>query len=384
MLYRNITLEAEQTAREFKIVCVTGPRQSGKTTLCKMVFNQKPYVNLENPDIALEAMEQPRTFLKKYPKGAILDEVQRVPHLFNYLQEIVDNRNKNDQFILSGSNNFLMQENISQSLAGRVGYIELLPFSLNELKKNRKNISDLQKMIFNGFYPSVITGKSSAERWIDNYIRTYIERDVRQLKNIDNLLVFEKFLRIIAGRVGQMINLSAISVETGVDAKTIESWLGVLESSYIIFRLPPYHPNFNKRVIKTTKLYFYDTGVLCYLLGIKSKTALKRNDKYGFIFENFVIAEIKKNRYNREQTGKMYFLRDSVGNEVDLVLEKDGNLIPVEIKSTEKINSDHVKNIKWFNRTFRQTGGIIIYCGKEKREWDQEIVQLNWKAILDL
>jgi predicted AAA+ superfamily ATPase len=322
--------------------------------------------------------------LKKYPKGAILDEVQRVPHLFNYLQEIVDNRNKNDQFVLSGSNNFLMQENISQSLAGRVGYIELLPFSLNELKKNRKNISDLQKMLLTGFYPSVIAGKSSADRWIDNYIRTYIERDVRQLKNIDNLLIFEKFLKIIAGRVGQMINLSAISNETGVDAKTIESWLGVLESSYIIFRLPPYHPNFNKRVIKTTKLYFYDTGVLCYLLGIKSKTALKRNDKYGFIFENFVIAEIKKNRYNREQTGKMYFLRDSVGNEVDLVLEKDGNLIPVEIKSTEKINSDHVKNIKWFNRTFRQTGGIIIYCGKEKREWDQEIVQLNWKAILDL
>lgn len=383
-LQRNLKAEALQTAKEFKIVCVTGPRQSGKTTLCKSCFKSKPYVNLENPDTAFEASRFPREFLAKYPDGAIFDEVQKVPHLFNYLQEVVDDRKKNFQFILSGSNNFLMQENISQSLAGRVGYIELTPFSLNELNTNRIKPHSLVSLIYSGFYPDVVTKKSSIGRWAENYIRTYVERDVRQIKNIDNLIVFEKFLKACASRVGQLVNFSNIANDLKVDSKTIDSWMTLLESSYILFKLPPYSPNFNKRLVKTSKLYFYDTGLLCQLLEIKSESGLKKSKFYGNIFENFVVAEVKKNRMNRDQSGKIYYLRDSMGNEVDLMVEKNDELIPIEIKAAEKIKSDQIKGLKWFNRVFRQSGGILIYTGKEERDLDDGMVQLNWSAIADL
>ncbi len=381
---RNISAEAAIVSSEFKITCVTGPRQSGKTTLCKTVFRNKPYVNLENPDIALEATEHPREFLKKYAKGAIFDEVQRVPHLFNYLQEVVDNRNRNNQFILSGSNNFLMQENISQSLAGRVGYVHLLPFSLNELVRRKQRIPELQEIILRGGYPAVVTGKSSVERWMENYVQTYIERDVRQIRNISSLLLFGKFLKICAGRVGQMINLATLSREVGIDAKTTESWIGILESSYVLFRLPPFHPNFNKRVVKSSKLYFYDTGVLCYLLGLNSRSVLTKSHFYGAIFENFIIAEAKKNRFNKDQSGELFFVRDAIGNEVDLVIQRGQELLPVEIKGSGRLKSDDTAGLKWFNRVFRQQGGVIIYTGNQDKDLGNQMSQLNWKSVVDL
>jgi len=380
-LRRSLWKETSQTAKEFKVVCVMGPRQSGKTTLCKQVFKGMKYVNLEDPDIALKAKTEPRKFLTQFNQGAILDEVQRVPELFNYMQGIVDKRGKGKQYILSGSNNFLMQQNISQSLAGRVGYIELLPLSFRELKDNKKNVDDLNKLIFSGFYPAVVTGKTDPVRWTENYIRTYIERDVRLLRNVGNLLVFNKFLKICAGRAAQIINLTSIANEVGVDVKTIDSWISVLERSYIVFRLAPYHTNFNKRVIKSPKLFFHDTGVLCHLLGIKSITALTKRKDYGAIFENFVISEIKKNRMNKVQFGDLYFFRDSTGNEVDLIIDQGDKLIPVEIKSSKKIHKDDQRGIKWFNKVFRQEGGIVIYAGKDNKSFDQQIEQLSWQEI---
>jgi predicted AAA+ superfamily ATPase len=383
-LRRSLWKETAQTAKEFKVVCVTGPRQSGKTTLCQQVFRGMKYVNLEDPDVALYAKTEPKKFLMQFNQGAILDEVQRVPELFNYMQGIVDKRGKSKQYVLSGSNNFLMQQNISQSLAGRVGYIELMPFSVGELKSNKKQSDDLNKLIFRGFYPAVVTGKTDSVRWVENYIRTYLERDVRLLRNVGNLLLFNKFLKICAGRAAQIINLTSIANEVGVDVKTIDSWISVLESSYIVFRLAPYHSNFTKRVIKSPKLYFHDTGVLCQLLGIKSVTALSRRKDYGAIFENFIISEIKKNRMNKEQYGDLYFFRDSSGNEVDLIIDKGDELIPLEIKSSKKIHKDDQRGIKWFNKVFRQEGGIVLYAGSENKSFDQQIEQLSWKHVLTI
>ncbi len=381
---RALTEETFETAKEFKIVCVIGPRQSGKTTLCKQLFTEKAYVNLEDPDVLLVAKTNPKVFLAKYQKGAIFDEVQRIPELFNYLQGIVDSSDEMGQFILSGSNNFLMQQNISQSLAGRVGYIELLPFSLSELEASNIQNESLNKQILEGFYPDIIRQKSSASRWITNYIRTYLERDVRLIRNIGDILVFSKFLKICASRTSQLLNMSSIAKELGVEHKTLDAWLSVLESSYILYRLPPYFNNFNKRLIKSSKIYFYDTGIVCHLLGIRSEEGLQKSNYYGAIFENFIVSEIIKNRKNKEQFGEVYFYRDSTGNEVDVLIENEGNLIPIEIKSAVKIQKEHHKNLKWFQKVFRQEGGILLYAGNENESFPNEIEQLSWTNVKDL
>ena len=381
---RALTKETFETAKEFKIVCVIGPRQSGKTTLCKQLFTEKTYVNLEDPDVLLFAKTNPKAFLAKYPKGAIFDEVQRIPELFNYLQGIVDSSDEMGQFILSGSNNFLMQQNISQSLAGRVGYIELLPFSLSELEASNIQNESLNKQILEGFYPDIIRQKSSASRWITNYIRTYLERDVRLIRNIGDILLFSKFLKICASRTSQLLNMSSIAKELGVEHKTLDAWLSVLESSYILYRLPPYFNNFNKRLIKSSKIYFYDTGIVCHLLGIRSVEGLQKSNYYGAIFENFIVSEIIKNRKNKEQFGEVYFYRDSTGNEVDVLIENEGNLIPIEIKSAVKIQKEHHKNLKWFQKVFRQEGGILLYAGNENESFPNEIEQLSWTNVKDL
>lgn len=384
MLKRALIHETRQTSKEFKIVCVTGPRQAGKTTLCKQVFPKIPYISLEDPDVAVLAEKDGRAFLNKFKKGAVLDEVQRAPVLFNYLQGIVDSKNVNSQFVLTGSNNFLMQHNISQSLAGRVGYIELLPFSLNELRQNKFPDIAVEEHMLNGFYPSVITKKSSAQRWLPNYIKTYVERDVRMIRNIANIALFSKFIKLCAGRATQLLNVNNMANETGVDHKTIQAWLGVLQSSYIVYLLQPYHQSFNKRVIKSPKLYFYDVGLLCNLLGIETVSALKKSNFYGALFENFIVTEIHKNRLNKEQSGSMYFFRDSAGNEVDVLIEKNGMLLPVEIKSAKRTDRSAIKNIKWFQKVFRQEGGILINGGNTAKNWDNGIEEQGWMNVRDL
>lgn len=384
MITRLLFEEAELTAREFKIVSVTGPRQSGKTTLCKHVFRNKPYVSFEDLDILEKAESFPRDFINHYKDGAVFDEIQRVPGLFNYLQTHVDTIGTNNQYVISGSNNFLLQQSISQSLAGRAAYIELLPFSLLELQEHWKKTKSPEFYMLNGFYPSIITNQSSAERWLPNYLKTYIERDVRMIRNIENLNLFSKFVKLVAARSGQILNVNNLANETGVDNKTINAWLSVLESSYIVFRLQPYYRSFNKRVIKSPKLFFYDVGLLCNILGLNSEQAIKNSNMYGAIFENLVVSEIKKNRLNRSQFGDMYYLRDSAGNEVDVVLEKDGDLVPIEIKSSAQTSRSDIKNLRWFQKFYRINNGLLINQNEESQELGDGIMNICWTEVANV
>ncbi len=360
MIKREAEKELLSLAAQFKAVAVTGPRQSGKTTLVRKVFNQKPYANLENPDIRSFAKEDPRGFLSNYPNGAVLDEIQRVPELFSYLQQILDDHQENGLFILTGSNNFLLQESISQSLAGRVGYLFLLPLSLSEIDFSEISSNTL---LFKGFYPALYNENSEPAKFYANYIRTYIERDVRLLKNISDLYAFERFLRLCAGRIGQMLNMSNLAVETGVDVKTIGSWIGVLETSFIIFRLQPYHKNFNKRIVKMPKLYFYDTGLALALLGLEDESQLMLHPFRGNLFENLVVVDFLKRRYNKGQSNNLFFWRDNTGNEIDLLIEKGIQRIPVEIKSGKTITNDFFKGIRFWNKLTQSEGGYLIYDG---------------------
>lgn len=361
MIQREAEIEVRTLACQFKAVAVVGPRQSGKTTLVRSIFNDKPYANLENPDLRLYAIEDPRGFLSNYPDGAVLDEVQRVPELFSYLQQILDEAATNGMFILTGSNNFLLQENISQSLAGRVGYLNLLPLTLNEINDRQSNSNQL---IFKGGYPALYNESIDPTKWYSNYIRTYIERDVRMIKNITDLVTFERFLRLCAGRIGQLLNMSSLAVETGVDVKTISAWISVLETSFVLFRLQPYHVNFNKRVVKMPKLYFYDTGLASALLGIENPVQIELHPFRGSLFENMIIVNVLKTRYNAGKANNIYFWRDSLGNEIDLLIQSGDRLIPVEIKSGQTVTNDYFKGILFWNKITKTEGGCVVYGGE--------------------
>ena len=376
MILRNAARELLNLAKQYKAVVVTGPRQSGKTTLVKALFSSKPYISLENPDIRTFALEDPRGFLAQYPDGAILDEVQRVPALFSYLQQILDDKDQAGLFILTGSNNFSLQENITQSLAGRIGQLTLLPFCLSELKALPQN--SINEYLFKGMYPPLYDKKFEIGKWYANYIQTYIERDIRQIKNITNLIAFERFVKLCAGRIGQLLNMNSLAVETGVDSKTITSWISVLESSFIIFRLKPHHKNFNKRIVKMPKLYFYDTGLACALLGFTDEAQLLHHPLRGSLFENFVITELLKQRLNTGQTNNLYFWRDNTGHEVDVLLDADGILYPVEIKSGETITPDYFKAIHYWNKISENTSGTIIYGGNQQQKRSNNIQVLPW------
>jgi predicted AAA+ superfamily ATPase len=383
MIKRKAETVLRELASQFKAVALTGPRQSGKTTLAKMVFPKKPYVSLENPDERNLALNDPRQFLSRFQTGAILDEVQRAPELFSYLQQIIDESKSKGQFILTGSNNFALLENISQTLAGRVGYLELLPFSLSETEKSGKAL-ELDELIFSGSYPAVIYEKANPRLWFPSYIRTYVERDVRQIKNISSLALFQRLLYLCAGRVGQQLNLSSLANDVGLDYKTIQSWLGVLQNSYIIFLLPPYHNNFNKRIIKSPKLYFYDTGLASYLLGITNAKQLFNHSLKGALFENFVLAEMLKNRYNKGERSNLYYFRDSTGNEVDIVIDEGNKLTPVELKAGETISGDYFKNLHYWEALTGKKGGLVIYTGKEANIRQYNFAVENWIKVKNL
>ncbi|MEY4543385.1 MAG: hypothetical protein RL411_1462, partial [Bacteroidota bacterium] len=299
MISRDILKEARTALKQFRALCVTGPRQSGKTTLSKLLLKGKPYVNFEDPSTEAEFLSDPRSFLQKFPNGAVLDEVQRVPDIFRYIQVLLDKRTSRGQFVLTGSNNLLLYQQISQSLAGRAGYLTLLPLSYAELKSAKLPSSDVLVNILNGGYPEVRAKKLQPNRWMQSYIQTYVQRDVRQLKNISNLPAFTKLIQLCASHAGQILNRDEFAKQVGVDNKTIQSWIGILEASYIIFLLQPWHQNMNKRIIKSPKIYFHDTGLLCTLLQLKSKEGLKKHPLYGSIFENWCVAEILKNRSNQ-------------------------------------------------------------------------------------
>ena len=350
MIPRQAADTVKMLCRGFPVVAVTGPRQSGKTTLVRHLFKDRPYISLENPDHRDFAQQDPRGFLNQYKTGAVFDEAQRSPQLFSYLQEIVDTQNVPGRFILTGSQQFGLMGSISQSLAGRVAKVHLMPFALKELYPDfavREKLS-LDRVLFSGFYPPIHDRDLAPGVWLTNYIETYIERDVRQLVNIKDLNTFRRFLRLCAGRTGQLVNLSDLAADTGVTHNTIKSWLSILEASYIIFLLPPHHRNFNKRIIKTPKLYFFDTGLCTRLLAVSDVEQIHMHSMRGALFESFVISEIIKSRFHRGTTDPLYFWRDRSGNEIDLVVENGEALIPVEIKSGATINRDFLKGLhRW-------------------------------------
>lgn len=382
MLQRIAAKKLKQLATKFKAVAVTGARQSGKTTLVKQVFKGKPYVSLENPDMRNFALEDPKGFLANYPKGAILDEVQRVPELFSYLQEVLDNSKTKGLFILSGSNNFLLQQSISQSLAGRVGYLQLLPFSIQELSKAKLLPESDDQLMLKGFYPPIYHQKIPPTDWCPNYIRTYIEKDVRQIKNISDLIVFERFVKLLAGRSGQELNNSALSVETGVDVKTIQSWIGILESSFIIYLLKPHYKNFNKTIVKRPKLYFYDTALVCYLLGIRSATHLKTHPLRGAIFEGMVVTELIKNRSNKGQPINLFYWRDKTGHEIDILVDDENRLLPIEIKSGKTVSSEFFKNIEYWSSISGSKTSFLLYGGEQEQSRSKGSHVMNWRLAV--
>jgi predicted AAA+ superfamily ATPase len=379
MIERIAAKELLNLATQYKAVAITGPRQSGKTTLVRNVFKDKPYINLENPDTRNFAEEDPRGFLSNYPSGAILDEVQRVPSLFSYLQQVLDENTQKGVFILTGSNNFLLQENISQSLAGRIAHLNLLPFSLKEITPGDDNNPD--DFIFKGMYPPLYDQRFEINKWYANYIQTYIEKDIRQLKNIENLTTFERFVKLCAGRVGQLLNKQGLAVEAGIDNKTVNSWLSILENSFILFRLQPHHANFNKRLVKMPKLYFYDTGLAVALLGITQQSQLPEHPARGALFENFIIIELLKNKLNEGRPANLYFWRDNTGHEIDIISENDGQLFPIEIKSGKTITADYFNGLAFWQKITDQTRGSVIYGGHQSQKRSEGIDIYSWKNI---
>jgi predicted AAA+ superfamily ATPase len=383
MLYRTAVKRLKDLSSRFKSVAVVGPRQSGKTTLVRQLFQEKPYVSLENPDQRAFANDDPKGFLATYPEGAVLDEVQRVPKLFSYLQEILDNTKDKGLFILTGSNNFLLQQNISQSLAGRIGYLQLLPFSLGELEASDWLIEADDTLMLNGFYPPVYDQQIPVSDWCPNYISTYVEKDVRQIKNISDLIVFERFMKLLAGRNAQELNLSALAVEAGVDVKTIQSWIGILESSFILYLLRPHHKTFNKTIVKRPKLYFYDTSLVCSLLGIHATAQLELHPLRGAIFESMVVTEMVKLRTNAGIPVNLFYWRDKAGHEVDIIVDNAGVLIPVEIKAGKTISPEFFRNMEYWKKLSGTATSFVLYGADQEQKRSNGTQVLNWrKAIL--
>ena len=383
MIERIAIKKIKDLAKKFKAVAITGARQSGKTTIVKIIFKDKPYVSLENPDTRNFAMNDPRGFLETYSKGAILDEVQRVPELFSYLQEILDNSKTKGLFILTGSNNFLLQQNISQTLAGRIGYLNLLPFSLEELQLSKKLPKSDDELMIKGFYPPIYDKKIPPTDWCPNYIRTYIERDVRQLKNVTDLIVFEKFIRLLAGRNGHELNNSSLANDVGVDVKTIQAWIGILESSFIIYLLKPHYENYNKTLIKRPKVYFYDTAIVCSLLGIRNKEQLATHASRGLIFEGMVVTEMVKKRANKGLPINLYYWRDKTGHEVDIIIDDAGKSFPIEIKSGKTIGSDFFKNLNYWRNLSGVKKSLLIYAGLQNQKRSDNSEVINWRDFKD-
>ena len=381
MITRAILEEARYSLKQFRALCITGPRQSGKTTLSKLLLKGKPYVNFEDPSIESEFLASPGKFLEKFPNGGILDEIQRVPEIFRYLQVLLDKRTSRGQFVLTGSNNFLLYQQISQSLAGRAGYLTLLPLSYAELKSAKRPVNDILVNILSGGYPEIISKKLNPQKWMQSYIQTYVQRDVRQLKNITNLTAFNKLIQLCANHAGQMLNRDELAKQIGIDSKTVQSWIGLLEASYIVFLLQPWHNNLNKRIIKSPKIYFHDTGLLCTLLQINSKDGLKRHAMMGAIFENWCIAEIMKNRTNPGINDGLFFFRDHLGNEIDLIMDKESGPQAIEIKSSAKRDRKLLSGLKYWSKYQPTANGLLLYQGEDSETDNPMLNYISWKNI---
>lgn len=359
---------------------VTGPRQSGKTTLVRATFPDKPYLSLEDPDSLEAATADPRGFLARLPDGAILDEAQKCPDIFSYLQSHVDLDGRPGRFILTGSQQFGLLSKVGQSLAGRTGIIQLLPFSLTELKTANILTSDLSRLLFQGMYPPIYDRDVPPANWYAGYMMTYIERDLRQLINVRDLSTFQRFVRMCAARTGQLLNLSSLANDCGITHNTARAWLSVLEGSYLVFLLPPYHRNFNKRLVKAAKLYFYDTGLAAWLLGIQNPEQLSIHPMRGALFESLIIAELMKERYNQGLNSNLYFWRDSTGNEIDVIIEEGADVMPLEIKSGQTVTQDFFTGLQKWLKLSRNKKGWLIYGG-EQPQTRQNVEVLSWRDL---
>lgn len=384
MIPRSAQATLQTLAKGFPIIALTGPRQSGKTTLARSVFADRTYITLEDLEEREYAARDPRGFLARFPDGAILDEVQRCPDLFSYLQGMVDNRRRMGDFILTGSQQFGLLSGIGQSLAGRVGLVQLLPFSMTELTSSGQLPATLDELLWRGGYPALYDRSLSPEHWFPNYATTYVERDVRQLLAVRDLGLFQRFLKLCAARTGQLLNLSALAADCGISHVTAREWLTVLEASYIVFLLPPYHRNFGKRLVKTPKLYFLDVAFAAWLQGIRDAATLNTHAQRGALFETLVIGELIKQRFNAGLPADLYFWRDNTGHEVDLLFEKAGKLQSIEIKSGATFAADWLHAVgKW--QSFAKDAALppwIVYGGEQgyRREGVEVIA---WRGLAD-
>lgn len=372
MIKRLITPQIDRLKKVFPVIVVTGPRQSGKTTLIKEIFPNYHYFNLENPETLSIVENDPAGFINANTQKIIIDEVQRVPQLLSYIQAVVDEQKIMGNFILSGSENLLLSKKINQSLAGRAAYVNLLPLSIEELKGYKRTTDKVFKQVFTGLYPAIYDKGIKPIDYYDQYIATYVERDLKQISNITNLSLFRKFLALLAGRIGQLVNLSSLANDVGVAVNTIEGWISILEATYLVFRLQPYYENYGKRHIKSPKIYFTDTGLACRLLGLTTPTEVSKHYLVGGLFENFVIVELKKYILNHSKSAKLYFYRDSNGNEVDLLIDGGLSQIPVEIKSGATFSTEFLKGLEYWSKlrseqphTKEVLLGFVIYNGTQ-------------------
>lgn len=382
---RALEKKLQEAVSGFPIVALTGPRQSGKTTLVRHSFPGWKYVSLEELDMRVFAENDPRGFFATYSDKVILDEAQRVPAIFSYLQGVADNNKKPGQFILTGSQNFLLHEKIGQSLAGRVALLYLLPFGIPELSDAGISLVRYKDYISKGFYPSIYTSPVNPRDWYLNYIQTYIERDVRLIKHITDLHAFQIFIQLCAGRIGQLLNLSSLALDCGISHNTARAWLSVLEASFVIFLLKPHHRNFNKRLVKMPKLYFYDVGLAAALLGIDQSVQLGTHPLRGNLFEGMMIAELVKYRHHQGLPPDCYFWRDKTGHEIDCLLDTRTNLIPIEIKSGETISDHYFDELQYWNALAHVDSrrSFLVYGGAEN-QIRKEINVVSWNGIADI
>ncbi len=366
MISRKILRELKILLGEYPIVTILGPRQSGKTTLVRDILKGYEYSNLEDPETRQFATDDPKAYLAQFTSKTIIDEIQRVPELLSYLQVLVDREKVNGQFILTGSHQLKLQESISQSLAGRTAILTLLPLAISELLSAGFSADSFEEYCHKGFLPRIYDQNIRPKTVHSNYYQTYVERDVRQLINLKNLSLFEKFLKLTAGRVGQIFDVSSMANEVGVDSKTINHWVSILEASFILFKLPAYFENFGKRVIKSPKYYFMDVGLLTFLLGIERKEQITRDPLVGNIFENMVVLECFKERYNQGKLANLYYFRDSNGNEVDLIFQNGRELVAIEIKSAATYSKSQLKGLKKFSELSKKCSkSYLVYNGDE-------------------
>jgi len=384
MIKRHIESELHKQLHEYPVVTLLGPRQAGKTTLAKMALPSYQYSNLENPETRQFATDDPKAYLAQFKSNVILDEIQRVPELISYIQTIVDERPGNGQFVLTGSHQLELRQAITQSLAGRTSILNLLPFSIAELAEANIEFDQAQDYIYQGFLPRIYDQNQRPTQAYSNYYQTYVERDVRQLINLKDFSLFEKFMNLLAGRVGQLMDYTSLANDVGVSAKTIKSWLSILEASFVIYKLNPYFENFGKRVIKSPKYYFMDVGLLTFLLGIKTPSQVSRDPLIGNLFENLIVLECLKTQFNKGKLPKLYFYRDSNGNEANLLYQKGKELVAMEIKSSSTYIPSLLKGLKRVvELSSKITAAYLIFSG-DSFEFEDGIKMLKYNQVSDI